>query len=141
MARPAPIRTDTSNAFAHNTIRVRLPNIIREVQALNPDYPAPIKQALDRLSESLQNDEPIQMLDLPAPDYEDWATLYASHRGETWQATQWFFAEIYFYRLLIQAVRWWETERDPFAPKKTVEMSGEALWQTLDSALAVREDT
>src|SRR5204863_1037953 len=63
------------------------------------------------------------------------------HRGETWQATEWFFAEIYFYRLLIQAVRWWETERDPFAPKKAVEMSSEELWQTLDSTLAVRENT
>ena len=113
-SRPAPIRTDTSNAFAHNTIRVRIPNIIREVQTLNPDYPAPIQHALDRLRESMQTDEPIPMIDLPAPDYDDWAAIYAPHRGETWQATEWFFAEIYFYRLLIQAVRWWETERDPF---------------------------
>jgi uncharacterized protein with ATP-grasp and redox domains len=139
--RPAPIRTDASNAFAHNTIRVRIPNIIREVQALNPDYPAPIQHALDRLRESLQNDEPAPMLDLPAPDYDDWAAIYAPHQGETWQATEWFFAEIYFYRLLIQAVRWWETERDPFAPKKAVEMSSEALWHTLDSALSVREES
>ncbi len=140
-SRPAPIRTDASNAFAHRTIRERIPNIIREVQALNPDYPAPIQRALDRLRESMQNDEPVPMIDLPAPDYDDWARLYAPHEHETWQATQWFFAEVYFYRLLIQAVRWWETQRDPFAPKKAVEMSGEPLWQTLDSALDVREDT
>lgn len=138
--RPAPIRTDTSNAFAHRTIRVRIPVIIQEVQTLNPDYPAPIQAALDRLRQSMQNDEPVPLIDLPAPDYEEWAAIYAPHQGETWQATQWFFAEIYVYRLLVQAVRWWETLRDPFAPKKAAEMSGEALWKTLDSALAVRDD-
>jgi uncharacterized protein with ATP-grasp and redox domains len=140
-SRPAPLRTDASNAFAHNTIRVRIPNIIREVQALNPDYPAPIQDALDRLRESMQNDEPVAMIDLPAPDYDDWAAACAEHKGETWQATEWFFAELYFYRHLIQAVRWWETERDPFAPKKAVEMSSDALWQTLALALEVREET
>jgi uncharacterized protein with ATP-grasp and redox domains len=138
--RPAPLRTDHSNEFARNTIRVRIPNIIREVQVLNPDYPAPIQQALDRLRESLQNDETVAMIDLPAPDYDEWARACAEHQGETWQGTEWFFAELFFYRHLIQVVRWWETERDPFAPKKAVEMSSDALWQTLALALEIRED-
>ena len=59
------------------------------------------------------------------------------HAGETWQATQWFFGEIYFYRLLIQATRWWETGRDPFAPKKAEEYASDTLWETLAGALAV----
>ena len=47
--RPAPIRTDSSNAFAHNTLKVRIPAIVREVQRLTPGYPAPTPAALDQL--------------------------------------------------------------------------------------------
>jgi hypothetical protein len=135
--RPAPIRTDSSNAFAHNTIRQRIPAIIRETQALNPDYSQPVQAALNDLHDALVNDAPIPMLDLPAPDYDDWLPLWTPYRGETWQNTAWFFAEIYFYRLLMQAVRWWETGRDPFAPKKAEEYAGPQVWELLTSALEV----
>ena len=135
--RPAPIRTDSSNAFAHNTIRQRIPAIIRETQALNLDYPDSIRRALDDLHEALIGDALIPTLDLPAPDYTDWDAAYAAHAGQTWQTTEWFFAELYFYRLLIQATRWWETGRDPFAPKKAEEYASAALWDLLNSALAV----
>jgi hypothetical protein len=135
--RPAPIRTDTSNAFAHRTIGERVPAIIRETQALNPDYPAAIQDSLSRLHDALVSDAPIPPLDLPAPDYDDWHAAWNPHAGESWQSTEWFFAEIYFYRLLIQAVRWWETGRDPFAPKKEQEYAGAAVWELLETALAV----
>ena len=131
-----PIRTDSSNAFAHNTIHSRIPAIIRETQALNPNYPDSIHRALDDLHDSLVNDAPIQMLDYPAPDYEDWLGAYRQREGETWQATDWFFAEIYVYRLMMQAVRWWETGRDPFAPKKAQEYASDQLWELLGTALA-----
>lgn len=137
LQRPAPIRTDSSNAFAHRTIRVRIPAIIRETQALNPDYPASIQAALDDLHDALVDDAPIAMLDLPAPDYDDWQVLYAPYARDTWQATDWFFAEIYFYRLMMQAVRWWETGRDPFIPKKAEEYASPQVWELLDSALTV----
>jgi uncharacterized protein with ATP-grasp and redox domains len=135
--RPAPIRTDRSNTFAHNTIRVRVPAIIRETQALNPDFSAPIQRSLDALHDALVNDEPVAMLDWPTPDYDDWLPLWMQYRGTTWQNTDWFFAEVYFYRLLIQAVRWWETGRDPFLPKKDEEFASGQLWELLDHALAV----
>ena len=135
--RPASIRTDRSNPFAHNTIRVRVPAIIRETQALNPDFPAPVQRSLDALHDALVDNAPISMLDSPAPDYDDWLPLWTPYRGETWQNTEWFFAEVYFYRLLIQAVRWWETGRDPFAPKKDEEFASAQLWELLDHALAV----
>lgn len=138
---PAMIRTDMSNPFAHNTIRVRLPAIVREVQRLNPDYAAPIQTALDELCTALETDQPIPMLECPAPDYEDWLSLYQRHEGETWQATEWFFAEVYLYRLLIQAVRWFETGHDPFAAKKNAELSSNTLWQMLDLALETETET
>lgn len=135
--RPQPLRTDGSNAFAHRSMKIRVPAIIREVQALNPDYPASIMHALDALHDGIQTDTPIPMLSLPAPDYDEWATAYAPHAGETWLHSYWFFTEIFFYRHLIQTVRWWETGRDPFAPKKAEEMASPALWERLELALSV----
>ena len=135
--RPPSIRTDSSNAFAHHTIRVRIPNIIRETQQLNPDFPAPVQRALDDLCEALISDAPIHLFDPPAPDYDDWLAQWIVHQGETWQGTEWFFAEVYFYRLLMQAVRWWETGRDPFAPHKQAEYASAQLWDLLQRAAEV----
>ncbi len=136
--RSAPIRTDASNPFAHRTIRERIPVILAEVLHLNPDYSAPIRAAVERLSADLVTDAPVPMVSLPAPDADEWAAQVARHAGDTWQNTDWFFAETYVYRLLMQAVRWWETGRDPFAPKKAAEIASPTLWTTLESALATR---
>ncbi len=133
--RPAPTRTDSSNAFAHHSMKVRVPDIIEEVQRLNPDYSPEVHAALARLSQSIRDDDPIAMIDLPAPDYAEWTALYAQHTGSTWLNSEWFFAEFFFYRHLIQAVRWWETGRDPFAPKKAEEVESAALWDFLRLAL------
>lgn len=137
--RPPQIRTDLSNPFAYNTMKVRIPATIREVQQLNPDYPETIQQALDELRLAIEQDAPMPMIDPLAPDYESWAECYAAYAGQTWRNTHWFFSEIFFYRHLIQAVRWWETGRDPFAPKKNAELASSALWTLVDSALESRE--
>ncbi|MCC7445958.1 MAG: protein-glutamate O-methyltransferase family protein [Anaerolineae bacterium] len=134
------IRTDASNAFAHLTMTKRVPSIIRDVQRLNPDYPEPIQRALDALHDAIVTDQPMQMIDLPAPDYEEWETTFATRRHETWLHSDWFFTEVYFYRLLIQIVRWWETGRDPFAPHKHLEVNSVELWKTLDVALMVHDE-
>lgn len=132
--RPPMIRTDFSNAFAHHTMKVRVPTTIRDVQRLNPDYPASIQSALTQLAETIEKDGHIPALESLAPDADLWAASYARHEGHTWLQTDWFFAEIYFYRLLIEKVRWWETGRDPFAPKKIAELASPDLWALLDRA-------
>ena len=131
--RPAPFSTDGSNPFAHRTMKVRVPKIVEEVQRLNPDYPPQVQRALEVLRVGLETDALIPMLNLPAPDYDEWAAIYRP--GDTWLHTEWFYAEITLYRHIIQAVRWWETGRDPFAPKKIEEIEGSALWKFLDTVL------
>ncbi len=133
--RPPPIRTDGSNAFAHRTMAVRLPEIIRETQRLNPDYPPEALAALEALACDLESDAPIPPLDDPV-----WAALLARHRGETWQDTDWFFAETYVYRLIVAAVGWEEAGRDPYTPHKIEAIHSPALQQTLDQALALPPD-
>ncbi len=131
--RPRPIRTDGSDAFAHRTMSVRVPAIIRETQQLNPDYPATIQNALDKLCRGIEDDNRI-----PAVDDPVWAALYMRHQGETWLDTEWFFAETYLYRLLVEAVRWESTGRDPFAPKKMADLKGDAIRVALDQVLSVQ---
>lgn len=132
---PPPVPTDSTNAFAHHTMRVRVPGIVRDVARRNPDYAPAIRDALERLAGELEADANIPMLNTPAPDYDDWAAQFHAHQGETWLNSEWFFAEVYLYRLLIQAVRWWETGRDPFLPWKMEEMTSDTLWLAMDAAL------
>src|SRR5947208_2929574 len=47
-------------------MKVRVPKIIEETQALNPESPAPIQRALAELRESIENDGPIPMIEVTA---------------------------------------------------------------------------
>ena len=136
--RPPAIRTDTSNAFAHHSMRVRVPRIISEIQTQNSDYSGPIMDSLNTLRENIENNRPISMLELPAPDYDQWAAEYAAYEKDTWLDTDWFFAETFLYRHVIQAVRWWETGRDPFASNKAQELESDGLWSLLGTMLAAK---
>lgn len=138
---PEPIRTDASNAFANNTMKVRIPDIIAETRDRNPDYPDRIKDKLTQLQARVASGERIPPLEnKTAFDYESWLTALEQQQvmvddALTWHNAQWFFAETYVYRYLMQVVRWYETWRDPFLPKKIEELEGDALWTLLDRAL------
>lgn len=138
---PEPIRTDESNAFANNTMKIRIPAIIADTLQLNPTFPDSIKASLTELQMAVAGGDRIPALDIQAaPDYEQWLTALEQQQvmvdGDlTWHNATWFFAETYVYRYLIQAVRWYETGRDPFLPKKQTELEGGALWALLDRAL------
>ena len=140
LARPAPIRTDHSNAFANNTMRARLPAIIDEVIALNPDFPPELLRHLRWLRRDLAEGARIDQTELlPAGDIGDWSDALQRQREiirsePTWQNAEWFFAETYAYRCLVEAVRWRETGRDPFLPKKLEELHSDALWQLMERA-------
>lgn len=137
---PPMIRTDASNSFAHQTMRVRVPATLRRIQEHNPDFPAPIHRALEELSQQIQSDAPIP-IPLPVqPDFTWWENAYYQYSQTTWLNTVWFFAETYFYRQVIHAVRWWETGRDPFRAIKEAEYTNPALWERLKRLLSVEGD-
>lgn len=131
---PPPIRTDASNAFANHTMRVRLPAIIREVQQRNPEMPTLLHNALDVLHDAIVENAPIPMHNDPL-----WQELTALHRGDTWQATDWFFAETYVYRLLIDAVDYVSTGFDPFFVYKIEEVRSPGMWTALLNAYHAAE--
>lgn len=133
--RPSPVRTDGSNAFASNTMRARLPAVLDEMLGYNTTLPRPMRDAVIALRASMASGAPIPQLEMPAIDYDDWMAAWEKRAGETWHDTDWFFAETYVYRLLMQAVRYWETGHDPFAPRKAEEFESPALWEYLEEAL------
>ena len=134
---PPAIRTDHSNPFANHTMRVRVPATIRATLAQNPDYPPSVRGALESLEANIAANGLIPPLVLPAPDYDAWAAAWAPYAHDTWHATDWFFAEVYTYRLILQAVRWWETGRDPYLPVKLAEEQEPDLWAMIEAALAI----
>lgn len=138
---PPPIRVDASNAFAHHTMAARIPAILGETLELNPDYPPGIKDSLKRLRDGIGAGQVIPPLDAEsASDFRQWRCALRQQRAllgaePTWRNVEWFFAETYAYRCLVAATRYFETRRDPFAPKKRAELAGEALWALLEGAL------
>jgi len=138
--RPPPIRTDGGNAFANNTMRFRLPAIFDEVKALNQDYPPDSLRRLAELRNEVAAGAGIARIELaPAGDAADWALALQRQReiadGElTWHKAEWFFAETYAYRCLIETLRWAENGRDPFLPKKLEELQSDALWRLIERA-------
>lgn len=140
MRHPSPIRTDSSNAFANNTMRVRLPAIIDETLALNGDYDASIRARLQKLRDEIACGAPIPPLPKNEPDHDEWLRAIDKQREIVqsrpgWHNAEWFFAETYAYRWILEAARWQETGRDPFAPKKLTELHGNALWQLVERAM------
>ncbi|MEM6648160.1 MAG: ARMT1-like domain-containing protein, partial [Bacteroidota bacterium] len=135
-----PLRTDPAHPFAHHSMKVRVPSIIADVIARNADYPARVKDNLQRLHDAIATDAEMALLPDLTPDFGAWASPFAWFMGQTWLNTQWFFAELYAYRWINHAVDYWQTARDPFAPFKAEERERPALWEVLGEALAVEAD-
>ncbi|MCK4514704.1 MAG: DUF89 family protein, partial [Spirochaetaceae bacterium] len=134
------IRTDGSNTFAHHTVTVRLPGMIDQVLADNPDLPASAAASLRKLQHELITDAPLGMFDPPAPDYDEWTRFLTDHqqrigRTVSWQNSEWFLLEHFFFRRILAAVDYWQTKIDPYAPAKTRELDSPALGRQVDSIL------
>lgn len=117
----ASIRTDGSNAFAEHSMRVRVPEILARCIAESKSAPQSILDGLKALCDDVSRDAPLRTLTLPAPDSESWELEVERRAGERWFATDWFFAETYLYRRVIEAARFFETAVDPFRAIKVNE--------------------
>jgi hypothetical protein len=139
--RPPPLGTDESNAFAHFSMAVRVPKILQEVIDRNRDYSPAIRAAIAGLADDIRSNAPMPALAFPTPDEAEWQPDRDDRRGQTWLASQWFFAECYVYRCLLAATRYHETGRDPFRPAKEEELGGPPLWRGLEAILERPSDS
>jgi uncharacterized protein with ATP-grasp and redox domains len=90
------------------------------------------------LAEALERDEPLPPLLGSAPGAEDVRRALASRAGESWLCTDWFFAETYAYRQLVERVDFWRTGADPFLPNKLEDYASEAHAEAFERVLAGR---
>ncbi len=130
------IRTDGSNRFAWLTMTERLPGVVASVLQSNLDYDRATARYLRDLAAAVRDNGGLPLLAFPAPDGEEWAGMVKARRGQSWLSTDWFFAEMYFYRQVLAGVRWWETGVDPYGVLKNRELLNPAVWQWLAEAEA-----
>jgi len=123
---PPPLMTSEAGSFAQATILRRKPQIIRDVLEDN-DYPPQVRADLGALLAEIAG-EPIRPLSEPAADLEYWQAQWCPYSGRTWLEVPWYFAEAFFYRRLLEAVRYFQPgiwfEHDPFAAQKRREIDG-----------------
>lgn len=136
---PLALRTDATNSFAHYSMAVRVPRILDEVRAANPDYSPEILAAIGELRDDIAKNARLPPLAMPAPDASFWGKALTDRAGGSWLETDWFFAECYAYRCLLSRTRYWETLRDPFAPVKDGEIASPRPWASMARAVSYRE--
>lgn len=133
---PGRIRTDETNAFAHHTIRVRVPAILRGVLERNPSYDVRVVARVTELAEALELDATLPPLAGAAPGASEVRQALARRAGESWLHTDWFFAETYAYRQLVERAGFWQTGADPFLANKLEEYASAAHEAAFEQALA-----
>lgn len=136
---PPSLMTSEPGSFARATIVERKPQIIRQVIADNA-YPSGVVDALEALRDEIAR-FPIRPLCEPAADVAFWNTeLSGSYAGKTWLEVPWYFAETFFYRKLLEAVRYFQSGGvggcDPFQAQKHRQIDGDihklaAEWEHL----------
>jgi len=119
-------------------MRVRVPATLRGVIERNGDYEPDIVRAVEELAVALETNERLPLLAESAPASDAVRRACAERAGETWLGTDWFFAETYAYRQLIERVRFWQTARDPFLHNKVEEYASEQHAAAFETALAGR---
>ncbi len=106
-ALPPLLLTSEPGSFAHNTLKVRVPGILRETIELNA-FPPHINAALEELHVELTTGH-IRGLREDAPDRVFWDTISAPHLGKTWLDVPWYWAETFFYRRVLEATALFST--------------------------------
>jgi uncharacterized protein with ATP-grasp and redox domains len=121
---PPPLMTSEPGSFARKTIVERKPQILREVGAAYR-YPVEIEAGLRAYADEIAA-LPVAPLREEAPDVGLWNAAWAAFEGRTWLELPWYFAESFFYRRLMETVRYYQPgswrDLDPFAPQKAGEL-------------------
>ena len=135
---PPELLNNDPHGFAWGVWHDRTPKLITQVRDANPYGPGQ-RQALDRLLEEISSGV-MEPLSLQAHDYETWASWGVDYFGKPWLDASFLWSESYFYRRLLDAIRFFEPGPwhwfDPFEYLKTAELRDPAL----ESDLAALDD-
>ena len=109
-----------AGSFAEHTILKRKPQIIANIIATN-DYPGSIVDGLESFRQEIA-EAPVAPLREDAEDAPAWLEAWRAREGRYWLELDWFFAEAYFYRRVLEVVRYFQPGPwhgvDPFESQK-----------------------
>jgi uncharacterized protein with ATP-grasp and redox domains len=119
---PESLRGSEPNSFAHHTITVRFPRIIKQVLQEN-SLPIEETKSLEELLAEIP-DAPLRpLLDQHAPDFKAWSEYLTPYAGQNWLQTPWFLCETYFFRRIIESIRYYDKDPgqrlDPYHMQKS----------------------
>lgn len=138
---PPPLMNSTPGSFAEHTIKVRKPGILAKVLATQ-HYAPEIVDAVQRFGDEIREGVAAPLKE-ERPDRPLWNLALAPWEGKRWIELPWFLAETYFYRRLLEAVRYFQPGPtyllDPFEPQKR-EAMGEGLAATVRFYAAWHEE-
>jgi hypothetical protein len=127
---PPPLMTSEPGSYARYTVEERKPSIIQNTLDDN-GYPPDIVAALQAFRNEIAR-QPLQPLTGLEPDVAFWHRAGAAYHGRTWRDLPWFFAETYFYRRLLEIVRYFQPgdwhDHDPFARQKRDQERQAVAW-------------
>jgi hypothetical protein len=138
------ITSDEPGSFAWNVLAKRHPALIQQVRDAVP-YPPEQQRALDALLEEISGGGVIGPLPSAAHDHGRWAAWGAQEYvgRRSWFEAPFLWAESYFYRRLLEALRYFEPGPwraiDPFAPFKRAELRDTAVEEELAALDSVAE--
>jgi uncharacterized protein with ATP-grasp and redox domains len=120
MRLPPPLMVSEPGSFAESTIVRRKPQIVADVISHN-QYPQEIVTALGAFVQEIAT-QSVAPLREDWPDVPFWLEQWRPWEGQSWRQLPWFFAETYFYRRLLEIVRYFQPGalylQDPFEPQK-----------------------
>lgn len=138
---PAPvILADVPGSFPHSVLMQRHPALIAATRSAHP-YPPAIQAALDDFETEITTGL-VRPLPDRAADAEDWNIRWNhGYIGRRWTDLPWLWAESYFYRRLLETVRYFDAgpwhRVDPFGPVKAAELNATAVDDELASFAGV----
>ncbi|MBD2384477.1 damage-control phosphatase ARMT1 family protein [Cylindrospermum sp. FACHB-282] len=132
---PAPLVGNEVGSFTEFTVTQRMPAIARRVIAENK-FPSQINQSLEKLAAELPTGYLPTLADDTGADFTAWKQYLEPYKGQRWVDVPWFFAETYFYRLILDITNYFRPGElqgiDPFELQKS-----QGLEASIDSIISL----
>ncbi|EHC09668.1 damage-control phosphatase ARMT1 family protein [Fischerella thermalis] len=119
---PASLVGSEVGTFTEFTVTQRMPGIARRVIAEN-NFSLNINESLENLANQLPSGYLLPFEDDSGVDVGDWKKYLEPYKEQRWIDIPWFFAETYFYRLILNITNYFQSGEwqgvDPFHLQKS----------------------
>ncbi len=132
---PNPLVGSEVGTFTEFTVTQRMPGIARRVIIEN-NFPSQINESLENLASELPSGYLLPFVNDSGTDVAAWEKYLEPYQEQRWIDVPWFFAETYFYRLILNLTNYFRSGEwqgvDPFQLQKS-----QGLETSLDSIITL----